>query len=430
LGRNWAGGQHQGRHDTLRGRVVRCVFTSIVVTAILPAGWAASVRQFGAKGDGRTDDTSALEKAIAKTRSGTLLFPGGTYRISRTLQLVSNVTYQGEGSAVLTGTNGGSILALPYTQPVNIKIVGLTFDGGGLTAQGDPGVYIRITGNTFRNLIVRSQNWTLRNAIFAAGGFRQSSIDHNVFQNILPNGSTRPDGSGNSIDDTNTGIMVYVLDATRIENNTFDHVGQGLKVCFAQKYRSRNVYVGYNVMRYIHRMGMEFQGATGCGGLKRLLEGPNTEHILIEYNKITDWIDPYWNSFGISFADPAPEGANGVIIRNNVVICGPASYWKTENSKGHYGYGLETSGAGLEIYGNIVAGYFEQAITVWAGSTNAQIHDNYACAREHEARMEIGEEAGPSAGARYYNNTVLRSCPTQLPAPTSQPSASAFSLQP
>src|SRR4051812_30168705 len=46
---------------------------------------AANVRHFGARGDGQTDDTAAIETAIRSTASGTLMFPAGVYRIKRTL---------------------------------------------------------------------------------------------------------------------------------------------------------------------------------------------------------------------------------------------------------------------------------------------------------------------------------------------------------
>jgi hypothetical protein len=158
---------------------------------------AVDVRHFGARGDGQTDDTVAIEAAMKRTTSGTLVFPPGVYKIKRTLNLRSNVSYQGQGRAVLTGTNGGFIMSLPEGVAENITVEQLVFDGGGLTGQSGIATNIRITGNTFQNLTNHSENWTLRNAIFSSGSFRLSSIDHNTFRNILPNGVTRWDGKFN-----------------------------------------------------------------------------------------------------------------------------------------------------------------------------------------------------------------------------------------
>ena len=61
-----------------------------------------SVKDFGAKGDGITDDTMAIKNAIDSLRPGsTLYFPSGTYMISDTLQLKTyNVFIKGEYSEV------------------------------------------------------------------------------------------------------------------------------------------------------------------------------------------------------------------------------------------------------------------------------------------------------------------------------------------
>jgi hypothetical protein len=59
-----------------------------------------NARELGARGDGETDDTAALQAAIAQAhqqRIGTLFLPAGTYRISDALRLPSNLTLLGAG---------------------------------------------------------------------------------------------------------------------------------------------------------------------------------------------------------------------------------------------------------------------------------------------------------------------------------------------
>ena len=57
-----------------------------------------NARDLGAKGDGFTDDTAALEAALKQAASGgTLLLPPGTYALSRTLDLPEDVVLQGAG---------------------------------------------------------------------------------------------------------------------------------------------------------------------------------------------------------------------------------------------------------------------------------------------------------------------------------------------
>ena len=53
------------------------------------AGWVSVTSAFcGAKGDGKVDDTAAIQKCLANMTSGSVLhFPPGTYRITSTLEV-------------------------------------------------------------------------------------------------------------------------------------------------------------------------------------------------------------------------------------------------------------------------------------------------------------------------------------------------------
>ncbi len=58
------------------------------------------VRDFGARGDGIADDTSAIERALLTAGSSapaTIYFPAGQYRIMTTLHAPANVTWTGDG---------------------------------------------------------------------------------------------------------------------------------------------------------------------------------------------------------------------------------------------------------------------------------------------------------------------------------------------
>ena len=59
---------------------------------------AANVRDFGAKGDGTTDDSAAFLAAIAKTKQGAIFVPAGRYRITRILEINKpGIVLRGEG---------------------------------------------------------------------------------------------------------------------------------------------------------------------------------------------------------------------------------------------------------------------------------------------------------------------------------------------
>jgi hypothetical protein len=71
------------------------------VVPIAPAG--PSARDFGAMGDGRTDDTAAIEAAV---RTGAVYFPKGDYRITRTIR----IDLDAAGRTSLVGTGEATVI--------------------------------------------------------------------------------------------------------------------------------------------------------------------------------------------------------------------------------------------------------------------------------------------------------------------------------
>jgi len=71
------------------------------------AGASVNVIDYGATGNGTTNDTAAIQAAIdSRTSGGTVYFPCGTYsvtgiRIDGTGANLTNITLQGEGVASL-----------------------------------------------------------------------------------------------------------------------------------------------------------------------------------------------------------------------------------------------------------------------------------------------------------------------------------------
>lgn len=83
-------------------------------------------RRFGAKGDGVTDDTVAIQAAI-NTSSGIVFFPKGTYLISGTLNVPNGTTLQGFSAKILTSANTFHAITLPNNAR-SIQIRDLTIE--------------------------------------------------------------------------------------------------------------------------------------------------------------------------------------------------------------------------------------------------------------------------------------------------------------
>lgn len=94
---------------------------------------SVSVKDFGAVGDGVTDDTAAIQDAINSLTAsgGTVFFPKGTYKTDGGITLVSNLTLQGEAGAVLKPSASVPLWAYRGLATNNVKVKDLAFEGTG-----------------------------------------------------------------------------------------------------------------------------------------------------------------------------------------------------------------------------------------------------------------------------------------------------------
>jgi len=109
---------------------------------------ALSAAQFGAQGDGRADDTAALQAALdaafGRADGALLMIPPGQYRISRTLKIApkENITRQagifGPGARLISNiTNGDPVLEIQSTSTFRFLLVqGLDIHGSGRDGDG------------------------------------------------------------------------------------------------------------------------------------------------------------------------------------------------------------------------------------------------------------------------------------------------------
>src|SRR5688572_2065224 len=91
-------------------QIMRPIHFSLATLAVLALVSATAaefnVREHGAKGDGQTIDTIAIQKALeacGKAGGGTVRFPAGTY-LSKPLTLRTKTTVQLDEGAVLLAT--------------------------------------------------------------------------------------------------------------------------------------------------------------------------------------------------------------------------------------------------------------------------------------------------------------------------------------
>jgi hypothetical protein len=108
-----------------------------------------SVRSYGAKGDGVTDDTAAIQAAVSSlgTDGGTVFLPAGHYRTTATLTVGSNVTLFGAGeqsSFVELATAGLHGIAGTDLSHVSVRDLHLT--GPGQATGAADGIHFDLSG--------------------------------------------------------------------------------------------------------------------------------------------------------------------------------------------------------------------------------------------------------------------------------------------
>jgi polygalacturonase len=93
--------------------VLSTATAGVAVAAEAPsAGTKATfnVKDYGAKGDNKTNDAAAINKgitAVNQAGGGTLQFPSGTYKLGATVHLKSDVLFQLDSGATLSATGSG-----------------------------------------------------------------------------------------------------------------------------------------------------------------------------------------------------------------------------------------------------------------------------------------------------------------------------------
>ena len=237
-----------------------------------------NVHDFGAVGNGVTDDSSSIQSAInaaQASKGDTVFFPNGTYAITQTLTITgSNVVLLGAGSDIThsyTPTGGSPAVALLWTgsaggtmvdirgvstappgataTPVGNGVRGISFysngaAGYGLRTRAGRGYYADLTFDAFsaRGLDISGTSYT------EPGG-----VSHNTYERITSTNYTLP---------YNGGIPIY-LDGesgnpNKYDDTTFFHMFRNVAVGYQQG-------PGIKLNAADHCMFLVVQGNRGVG---------------------------------------------------------------------------------------------------------------------------------------------------------------------
>ena len=166
----------------------------IVPGATIPP--TVNVKDFGAKGDGATDDRAAIQAAIDSLTAGIVFFPAGQYKVLATLNINSAIHLVGEGSNasgthILFGLDDGtSLFKSDSTQYLShFRVQDMRFKNTLITAgtAGQGGHCFELYGLTNNSAFERVEVEFFGGSAFKIGKQTGNSGDKTACGNVLFN---------------------------------------------------------------------------------------------------------------------------------------------------------------------------------------------------------------------------------------------------
>lgn len=189
-------------HETWIEKLERLI-NKVAISLNIIRSYRYNIKDYGAKGDGVTDDSAAINRAIVAANAaggGRVYAPADTYFIaSTTLAMASNVRFTGDGSGktILRCTDAGAYGSLSYMLSVgsavsDVGIEGMTLTCSTMTSGGTTGVYLAGDNVKIRDLEILN----LKIGILGKNtsryvdirGYKQSSTTGIAGFGILPSG--------------------------------------------------------------------------------------------------------------------------------------------------------------------------------------------------------------------------------------------------
>lgn len=189
---------------------------------------SVNVKAFGAKGDGETADSDAIQDALDSVNltGGIIVFPTGTYMIDKSLKFYSNQLLFFEPCAVLQlGANIDNLMRSYTTSTIgsydgvhDTQIIGAVFDAGS------------ITGNLTLLGFCHAKNITIKNCKFIneSGGWHELEINSSMnilIDNCEFDGSKKNNSNGENIQIDHAGSSAqYPWDSYKTDSTVCNFV--------------------------------------------------------------------------------------------------------------------------------------------------------------------------------------------------------------
>ncbi len=373
----------------------------------VPPG-SLNVKDYGATGNGNTDETDAIQSAInAVSSGGTVYIPDGTYMINATaissggthgleINGKSNVTIYLSSRAVLKAITNSSdsyeILRIVYSN--NITINGGTLLGDKDThtsSSGEDGTCLTVIGSQYVILDGVTFRKGHGDGIYVQKSGSGVRTQHLIARNIIVDGNYRQ------------GIAIVDGDDILIENSTIKNSG-GLPGGGGGIDMEPNANETVNNIRIIGN-SIANQASTGIAGGGRYLSGAVTTNVIVTGNTVSG------NAiYGIYFND----NSDGTIIASNSILNNAVA-----------GIGLGSPSPNSKVLNNIITGTVGTGIYI-EDSKNSVITGNFVSNNTGYGIDGINRGTGVSFKGNYVWSNGKSSVPSSLD--TGAPDSSSIIL--
>lgn len=309
-----------------------------------------SVRDFGAVGDGVTDDTVAIQAALTAAAGKSVYFPAGSYAINAALSVPANTyVYAESGTATVTQSTAGGVNAFTLAGD-NITIDGLKIvgpnSGGGSAVRADSRNNPTVRNCQVQNWLFGIQlrgcrNWTVTGNRLWGGTYDGSSSSDIFIYGSTGAPSNRGILTGNfCLSNNDNGISVDTNSGDKdllISNNVvYPLQSDGVTpLADANNRRRYGIIVGYN--------------------------GTVNTRAVVSANVVRDvpYSGIYMNAAALPVGDVAITG-------NNVARCGFGTLYPSDSS---LRAGIFCNGGADSITGNVIVDCSTAGIKVAPGFT-------------------------------------------------------------
>lgn len=323
-----------------------------------------SLRQFGAKGDGSTDDTTACQAFLDACAGKRGFVNAGTYIVT-TLNVSSNTWLEGEGSNVSIlkrkGSAAGNAAVLNGSSVTGVTLRGIGFDGNKAAQSNAANT---VTFSTADDIDIQGCSFINAKAVSGGYGSGLSLTDGSGQTNKRKSLVSRNRFSNNDAADCFISRTWYI----EVSSNYMKGSSGGISVInfvFPPVAEVQNfITISNNIIRDQAGSGISFTGYVESGSSAsnaKLGPGvPPQRYCTIQGNDIASC-----TAYGIAF-----QGSDSIIADNNVYLCGSvaqgggflmnaqACIFEGNTTRDCYHYGADCGGSysctidGNNFYGN------------------------------------------------------------------------------